>query len=156
MFKLVTSGMDILPYSNSLSWSSDVDTLGTQLSFDSIKDLAEGQVVSLYETDKELIRGIVIKKTDKTNTFSYVVQDYSFYLRNKTLKQFNNMAASECIKSLITDAYLVGNITDIPTLITQIYKDKTLDEIIEDILSKAQSDQGIYYFKEIVGNVLNV
>ena len=65
MFKLVTSGMDILPYSNSLSWSSDVDTLGTQLSFDSIKDLAEGQVVSLYETDKELIRGIVIKKTDK-------------------------------------------------------------------------------------------
>ena len=156
MFKLVTSGMDILPYSNSLSWSSDVDTLGTQLSFDSIKDLAEGQVVSLYETDKELIRGIVIKKTDKTNTFSYVVQDYSFYLRNKTLKQFNNMAASECIKSLITDAYLVGNITDIPTLITQIYKDKTLDEIIEDILSKAQCDQGIYYFKEIVGNVLNV
>ena len=157
MFKLITNYTDILPYSENLSWSSNSDTLGTQLSFDSIKDLAEGQVVSLYESDKELIRAVVIKKTDKTNTFTYVVQDYSFYLKNKIpIIQFTNEKASDCIKDLIGDAYLVGNITDIPTLITQIYRDKTRDEIIEDILSKAQSDQGIYYFKEIVGNVLNV
>lgn len=157
MFKLVTSGMDILLYSNSLSWSSDVDTLGTQLSFDSIKDLAEGQVVSLYETDKELIRGIVIKKTDKTNTFSYVVQDYSFYLKNKIpIIQFTNATVSECIKQLISDAYLAGNITDIPTVINQIYRDTTINDIIEDLLSKARSDQGIYYFRDITGNVLNI
>ncbi|WP_244833368.1 C40 family peptidase [Clostridium sp. BJN0001] len=156
MFKLVTSGIDILPYSNNLSWESNTDTLGTQLSFDTIKDLPECQVLSLFNDDKELIRGVVIKKTDKTNTFSYTVQDYSFYLKNKTLKQFNSMAASECIKSLIGDAYLVGNITNIPTLITQIYKDKTLNEIIGDILEKARADQGIYYFRDITGNVLNI
>lgn len=156
MFRLVTNRVDILQYSNNLSWESNADTLGTQLTFDTIKDLAEGQVVSLYESDNELIRGVIIHKSDKTNTFSYTVQDYSFYLKNKTLKQFNNLQASECIKSLIGDAYLQGNITDIPTLITQIYKDKTLVEIIDDILAKSSNDQGIRYFREIEGNKLNI
>lgn len=157
MFKLITNNADILPYSENLEWNSDSDTLGTQLSFESIKDLAEGQVVSLYETDKELIRAVVIKKTDKTNTFSYVVQDYGRYLNNTiTIIQFTNQKASDCIKELIADAYLVGNITDIPTLINQIYRDKKINEIIEDILNKAKLDQGICYFKEINGNELNV
>jgi cell wall-associated NlpC family hydrolase len=156
MFKLITNKADILYNSNSLSWTSDIDTLGTQLSFSSIKDLYDGQVVSLYEGENELIRGIVLNKTDNKNYFNYVVQDYSFYLKSKKLKQFNSMQASECIKSLISDAYLVGDITDIPTLITQIYKDKTLDEIISDILEKAEADQGIKYIKEIVGNKLNI
>ncbi|WP_061313876.1 3D domain-containing protein [Clostridium botulinum] len=156
MFRLVTNRVDILPYSNNLSWESNADTLGTQLTFDTIKDLAEGQVVSLYESDNELIRGVIIHKSDKTNTFSYTVQDYSFYLKNKVLKQFNNLQASECIKALIKDAYLQGNITNIPTLITQIYKDKTLAEIIDDILSKSSNDQGIRYIREIEGNKINI
>ncbi len=156
MFRLVTNRVDILPYSNNLSWESNADTLGTQITFDTIKDLAEGQVVSLYESNNELIRGVIIHKSDRTNIFNYTVQDYSFYLKNKTLKQFNNLQASECIKALIGDAYLQGNITDIPTLITQIYKDKTLAEIIDDILAKSSNDQGIRYFREIEGNKLNI
>ncbi len=156
MFKLVTNRVDILPCSNNLSWESNADTLGTQLTFDTIKDLAEGQVVSLYESDTELIRGIIIHKSDKTNIFNYTIQDYSFYLKSKVLKQFNNLQASECIKSLIGDAYLIGDITEIPTLITQIYKDKTLAEIIDDILARSSNDQGIRYFREIEGNKLNI
>lgn len=156
MFKLVTNNTDILNNSNNLSWSSDIDTLGTQISFDTIKNLEYGQVVSLWETDTELIRGIVKDKTAKKNTFNYVVQDYSFYLKNKTLKQFNNLAASECIKELVKDAYIVGNITDIPTIITKIYKDKTLDEIISDILETAEYEQGVKYVKDITGNVMSI
>lgn len=156
MFKLITDKSDILYNSDNLSWSSDIDTLGTQLSFDSIKDLYYGQVVSLWETDTELIRGIVKNKTTKKNTFSYIVQDYSRYLKNKTMKQFNNLEASECIKELVKDAYLIGEITDIPTLITKMYRDKTLDEIISEILQIAEDDQGIKYVKEIIGNVINI
>ncbi|NFN09399.1 3D domain-containing protein [Clostridium botulinum] len=156
MFRLVTNRVDILQCSNNLSWESNADTLGTQLTFDTIKDLAEGQVVSLYESDTELIRGIIIHKSDKTNIFNYTIQDYSFYLKSKVLKQFNNLQASECIKSLIGDAYLIGDITEIPTLITQIYKDKTLAEIIDDILARSSNDQGIRYFREIEGNKLNI
>lgn len=156
MYKLMTKGIDILPYCNNLSWSSDVDTLGTQITFDSDKDLLEGQVVSLFETDTEKIRGIVIKKTINKFTFNYTVQDYSFYLKNKMIKQFNKLNATECIKSIISGAYLQGSICDIPTQITQIYKDKSLDEIITDILEQATNDQGIEYVKEINGNRLDV
>ena len=156
MFKLITKNTDILYNSNSLAWTSDSDTLGTQLSFTSIKDLYEGQVVSLYNDDNELIRGIVLNKTENKNYFNYVVLDYSFYLKSKKLKQFNAMPASECIKSLVADAYLVGDITEIPTLITQIYKDKSLGDIISDILEKAEADQGIKYIKEIISNKLYI
>lgn len=156
MFKLVTNKSDILYNSNNLSWDSDIDTLGTLLSFDTIKDLYYGQVVSLWETDTELIRGIVKNKKTKRNTFNYTVQDYGFYLKNKIFKQFNGLEASGCIKELVKDAYIVGNITDIPTLITKIYKDKTLDEIITDILQIAENDQGVKYVKDIVGNVINI
>ena len=157
MFKLITKNADILYNSNNISWNSDIDTLGTQLTFDSIKDLCEGQVVSLYEGDNELIRGIIINKVDNRNTFSYTVQDYSFYLKNKVpIIQFNGEQASECIKQLISDAYLVGSISEIPTPITYNYRGETISDIIDDILEKAEADQGIKYVREIEGNKLYI
>lgn len=156
MYKLVTSNTDIIYNSNSLSWSSDTDTLGTQLTFESIKNLLEGAVVSLFNDSKELIRGVIIKKTENKNTWSYVVQDYSFYLKNKILIQFNGINASSGISSILNQAYIQGDIVEIPTLITQIYKNKTLSEIIDDILEQSKKDQGIEYFKEIEANILYI
>lgn len=155
MFKLITKNVNIIDSSNNISWYSDSDTLGTQLTFDSIKDLCEGQVVSLYESDSELIRGIVIKKTFKENTYSYVVQDYGFYLKNKPpIVQFNKQSADSCIEHLIKDAYLIGSISEIPTEITQIYRGQSIADIIDDILEKAEADQGKKYIREIEGNKL--
>lgn len=155
IFKLITKNADILYNSNNISWNSDIDTLGTQLTFDSIKDLCEGQAVSLYEGDSELIRGIVINKSNNEKTFSYTVQDYSFYLKNKVpIVQFNEQQASECIKQLISDAYLIGSISEIPTPITYNYRGETISDIIDDILEKAEADQGKKYIREIEGNKL--
>ena len=157
MFKLITKNADILYNSNNIAWSSDADTLGTQLTFDSIKDLCEGQVVSLYESENELIRGIVIKKSSKKNTYSYVVQDYGFYLKNKPpIVQFNKQSADSCIEHLIKDAYLVGSISEIPTEITKIYRGQSIADIIDDILKIAEADQGKKYIREIEGNKLYI
>ena len=157
MFKLMTKNADIIGSCNNISWSSDKDTLGTQLTFDSIKDLFEGQMVSLYESDNELIRGIVINKTDNRNTFNYTVQDYGFYLKNKVpIIQFANETASECIRNLISDAYLAGDICDIPTIVNYTYREKSISDIIDDILENAEADQGVKYVREIVGNKLNI
>ncbi|NFO89155.1 hypothetical protein FDC58_17755 [Clostridium botulinum] len=150
MYKLVTDNIDIMYNSNNIQWNTDTDTLGTQMSFDTIKDLYEGQVVSLFSDDRELVRGIIVEKTWNRWTFSYVVQDYSFYLKNKIpFKQFNRMKASDCIVSLLGEAYMTGSIVNIPTIITEMYRGKTRLDIIDDILEKAQNDQGIEYFKEI-------
>lgn len=157
MYKLVTDGTDILYNSNSLSWSDTSDSLGTQLSFDSIKNLYMQQVVSLYLFNKEIFRGVVINKTEKYKgiSYNYVVQDYSYYMNNKVIKQFNNLQADKAINSLLSEAYIIGQITKIPTLINQIYK-KSINEIIDDILKKATDDQGIDYVKELEANILYV
>lgn len=157
MYRLITDGKDILYNSNNLSWGDTDDSLGTQLSFDTLKDLYMQQVVSLYLFDKEIFRGVVINKTEKYGgiSYKYVVQDYSYYMNNKIIKQFNNMQADKAISSLLSEAYTNGEITIIPTLITQIYKD-SVNEIIDDILEKATDDQGIEYVKELEANILYI
>jgi len=156
MYKLITENTDILYNSNSISWNSDIDTLGTQLSFESIKDLYEGAVVSLFSGSRELIRSVIIDKTWNRRTQTYTTKDYSRYLKNKVIKQFNNIKASDAINSLLSEAYITGNIVEIPTLISKTYKNKNLSEIIDDILEQAKGDQGIEYFKEIESNILYV
>lgn len=156
MYRLISGGVDLLPNSNNVSWSSDKDTLGTQLSFESTVSIGRGAVVSLFSDPKELFRGVVIHRSQKRWTWSYVVQDYTFYLKNKVIKQFNNICASDAIQSLLGEAYIVGNVVDIPTIINKIYKNKTRSEIIDDILIQAEQDQGIKYFQEIEGDILYI
>ena len=156
MYKLIVQNADIINDCENITWNSDSDTLGTQLSFETIKEFPTGSVVQLYNDSKELFRGIAIKPVQKRWTCSYTCQDYSFYLKSKLIKQFNGVRASEAIKSLLGEAYIVGDIADIPTTVTHIYKNNTLADIIEDILKKAKEDQGLEYFKEIEGNVLYI
>lgn len=156
MYKLIVENTDIINDCENITWNNDSDTLGTQLSFDTIKEFPVGSVVSLWNDNREIFRGIALKPTQKRWTYSYTCQDYSFYLKGKLIKQFNGMSASEAIKSLLGEAYITGNVVDIPTQITKIYKNNTLADIIEDILKQSKDDQGLEYFKEIEGNTLYI
>lgn len=153
--KVITSNVDISNFSNNYSWTNDTDTLGTQLTFDSIKNIPDSAVISLYLNGAEYFRGVVINKDTKRWTYSYTVQDYSFYLKNGVIKQFNSMSVSDAIKSLASECYLISDIADIPTIINHIYIDE-IGNIINDMLDKAEKDQGIKYFKEIIANKLIV
>ncbi|WP_042264647.1 hypothetical protein [Clostridium butyricum] len=62
---VITSGVEIKNFCNHFNWSSDADTLGIQLTFDSIKDIPEGAVVSMLWSGKEYFRGIVLKQIQK-------------------------------------------------------------------------------------------
>ena len=147
-YKLMYKTVDLLPFSNSVSWNSDIDTLGTQLTFESVKDVEVGAVISLFINNKEYFRGVVITKNEGRWYYSYTVNDYSFYLQNKAVKQFNNVAASEAIKSLMAENYIQADTVNIPTKINQIYKTSYAD-MIDDMLEQAEQDQGVEYFKEI-------
>lgn len=158
MYKIIVNSEDIINYCNSIGWNCDSDSLGTQLSFDSIKEIPTGTVVQLYNDDTELFRGIVLKPTQKRWTWTYTCQDYSFYLKNNkvAIKQFNGISASEAIKSLLDENYLTYNIPDIPTIINQFYTNKAYSEIIDDILKQATEDQGLNYFYEIQGDIFYI
>lgn len=149
MHKLIVGGVDILPKSNNLGWKSDADTLGTELSFDSLYNLPEGTVNSLYINDKEYIRAIVKNKSEGKFSYSYTCIDYSFYLKNEIIKQFNKVAASSAISSLLKEYGIKSKIVSIPTKITKIYKDEAISAVIDDILEQAEKEQGIKYFKEM-------
>ncbi len=156
MYKLICKNTDILPRSNNITWSSDIDTLGTQLSFDSLYNLAEGSIVSLFINNKEYLRTIVVKKSEGKINFNYTCFDYSWYLKNEVIKQFNSVSASTAIKSLLSERNIKSNIVNIPTKIKKIYKDQTIASIIDDILAQAQKEQGIKYFKEMQVNTLAI
>ena len=154
MYKLIANNTDILPKSNSISWTSDIDTLGTELLFDSLVDLSEGTIVSLYINNKEYIRAIVIKKSEGAFSFNYTCFDYSWYLKNEVIKQFNGLSASSSISSLLNEYGIKNSVVSIPTRIKKIYKDEAISAIIDDILSQAEQEQGIKYFKEMQVNIL--
>lgn len=149
MYKLIVGGVDILPKSNNLGWKSNADTLGTELSFDSLYSLPEGAVNNLYINNKEYIRAIVKNKSEGKFSYSYTCIDYSFYLKNEIVKQFNKVAASSAISSLLKEYGIKSKIVSIPTKITKIYKDMAISAVIDDILEQAEKEQGIKYFKEM-------
>jgi hypothetical protein len=148
MYRLTANGIDILPKSNNLSWNSDIDTLGIELSFDSLYDLAEGSITSLFINGKEYIKAIIVKKTDGKFSYSYTCFDYSFYLKNEVIKQFNTNA-SKALSTLLNEYFIKSSIVNIPTKINKIYKDESIASIIDDILEQSEKDQGIKYFREM-------
>lgn len=154
-YNLMYKTVDLMPFSNNISWNSDADTLGTQLSFECVKDIDEGSVINLFINGVEYFRGVIINKTEGRWYFSYVVNDYSFYLKNKTIKQFNKIPASDAISSIMGECYIQADVVSIPTKINKIYKTSYAD-MIDDILEQAQADQGVEYFKEIDVTTLRI
>lgn len=158
MYKIIVNNINIIDYCNTITWSSDSDSLGTQLGFESTKEIETGTVVQLFNNDTEIFRGIALKPIQKRWTYSYTCQDYSYYLKNNkiAIKQFNGISASDAIKSLLDEAYLTYDIVDIPTQINQFYTNTDASSIIDDILKQASSDQGNSYFKELQGNIVYI
>ena len=132
-----------------VSWKNSVYELSTQLSFETaktdnayLKDLIYtpklGDIVQMV-TNIEVFRGVIIK-TDDGDKFKnkYNAVDLGWYL-NKTSQtyQFRQMPTSKAVRQICVDMSIpVDSIADIDTEITEIYFDKTISDILKDILSK--------------------
>jgi hypothetical protein len=158
MYKIIVNNTDIIGYCGNIGWNGDSDSLGIQLNFVSIKEIPNGTVVQIFNDNTEIFRGIALKPTKKRFVYSYVCQDYSYYLKNNKvdIKQFNGMTTSDAIGSLVSENYLTYSIPTIPTVINKFYSNKSYSDMIDDILSIAESDQGTSYFYEIIGDVFYI
>ncbi len=89
--------------------------------------------------DKEDFRGVIIEVDDGAMYENkYTAVDVGWYL-NKTTDtyQFTSMRADDCIKKICNDLYIpIVLIPELSTLITQIYIDKPVSDVIKDILDK--------------------
>ncbi|EPY2294039.1 XkdQ/YqbQ family protein [Clostridium sporogenes] len=149
---------EIIGQCNNLSWSNDIDTLATSLSFDSILDLAEGRSKIILKKDKVTIfEGVVVSKTNKENVHSYTAMDYAWYLnKNKYVMQFRNMNAKSAIQQICSKVGIRNNITRLTTRINKLYYQETLSDIIKDILEQCKREIGTNYIMEMQGKTLYI
>lgn len=151
-----------------LSWSSNEDSLGIELTFElayndskyfKSYDLIDiGDHIALFSAGK-LIQKFIIVDESVSGRFgkSYTAFDYSWYLnKNQTVIQFKKIAASQAIQKLLDKQGIKHNITKIKTLITHIYKGEVISDIIADILEQATAETGNKYRVEMDKDVLTI
>ena len=116
-----------------------------------------GDVIAL-SNEKELFKGVVLDITTSKFVKNIKCLDYCFYLnKNKILKQFEEISASDAIKQLLQEAQApIGTISSFATSISKIYNSNTVAEIIDDILNQVNNELGTKYLLEFEDNKFNV
>ncbi|MGB6128818.1 MAG: hypothetical protein WBG30_08715 [Psychrilyobacter sp.] len=161
--------IDITKFSGNVTLSDSLDTLGAAFNFDIARNFNDpnfatseivetGNVIEFKNRGEVVFLGIIV--TIGTEKFKKSIKclDPSFYLnKNKLIKQFKNISASDAIKNMCNQIGVkTGDIDNIATSITKIYKDKTVAEIIKDILTQVLDETGKKYKLEINKGGLDV
>lgn len=154
--------INITKYISSLNWKNSLGALGTELSFSVVRKstsidapdldyIKVGTKLLLTNGENEIFRGIIVTLGTELLKQSITALDFAFYLnKSKTIKQFRDVSASLAISSLLSEFRVpVGEIVNIPTNITKIYKGNTVAEIIIDILKQATDESSIKYRLEM-------
>lgn len=154
---------NITPLIGNLSWSSNIDALGVELTFDYAYNDSKylkpydivkiGDHVTLLNNGKVVGRFIVVDESVSGRSGkSYTAFDYAWYLnKSGVIIQFKKLAASKAIQKLLDKQGVKHKITPIKTSITQIYKGEAVSDIISDILEQATEETRTKYRMEMDG-----
>ncbi|MFD2671809.1 XkdQ/YqbQ family protein [Marinicrinis sediminis] len=161
--------IDLSPLISNLTWTSNIDTLGMELSFnfaindtryfEQYNDLLEtGDQVVLLNGSKVLNYFIVVKEMSNGRyAKSYICFDRAWYLnKNETVIQFKKATATDAIQKLLDRFNIKHNIASMNTLITKIYKDITLIDIINDILYQVYFETKNVYRLEMDKDIVTI
>lgn len=161
--------VDITSLSGNITLSDSLDTLGAAFNFDIARNFNDsnfatseivetGDVIEFKNKGEIVFIGVIISIGIEKFKKSIKCLDPSFYLnKNKLIKQFKNISASDVIKNMCNQIGVkTGDIDNISTSITKIYKNKTVAEIIKDILAQVLDETGEKYKLEINKCLLDV
>jgi len=152
---------NITPLVGSISWSSNVDELGMQLSFDiaynddrfhPVNPCEIGDMVILRNGGYEITRTIIVDESKGGRSpVSYTAFDFAFYLNKSTaIYQFNGASANEAITKICNDFNIpTGIITTTPISINKIYNGETVSDILYDIVQQVEWNQQHDYLFEM-------
>lgn len=159
--ELYANGNRITNIVGNLSWNNSIYELSTTMTFETPKTdgayLTEliyvpqvGDIIQQV-TNTEIFRGVVRDVDDgDANINKYTVVDLGWYMnKTKQTYQFKSIAASDAIRELCAD--LSVNIVMLPeldTVIDEIYFDKTVSDILTDILDKCPGDYNYDFVPE--------
>jgi prophage tail gpP-like protein len=151
-----------------LTWSSNIDALGMELSFDYAYndnryfvnyDLVDVGDQIVLMNDKKVLHYFIVVKSSVSGRFgkSFTCFDRAWYLnKNETVFQFKKATASQAIEKLLDKFGVKHRIAKMTTSITKIYKDMTVSDIILDILDQVRQETGIKHRMEMDKDVLTI
>lgn len=159
--ELYANGSRITNIVGNLSWNNSIYELSTTMTFETPKTdgayLTEliyvpqvGDIIQQV-TNTEIFRGVVRDVDDgDANINKYTIVDLGWYMnKTKQTYQFKSITASNAIMELCAD--LSVNIVMLPeldTVIDEIYFDKTVSDILTDILDKCPGDYNYDFVPE--------
>jgi hypothetical protein len=151
--RLYANDADITKVVGNLSWKNSIYELATTMSFETaksdaafLKDLIYvpqvGDIIRMV-TNAEIFRGVITKVDDGDKDCNkYTIVDLGWYL-NKTSQtyQFKDITASDAINEICNDLSIkIAMLPELTTNIKQIYFDKTISDILTDILDQCSGD----------------
>lgn len=170
MYKLYVNNKDVTDYARDLTWSDSVDTLGVQLEFDlavnrydsnfkHLYDIGLGNIVQLINTvTKETIfQGIIVTESPQEKTSNFLCYDFAWYLNKSTVvKQFRGLSGKNCIEELCKEAGIKVVVKGLHNTIDKIYKDKSISDVIYDIIEQCTKYTTKKYYIEMLEDTLYI
>lgn len=159
---------DLTAVSGNVVLNTSMETLGATLTFDLARNFndinfATCEIVSVGDVvvlsnEKEMFKGVVLDITTSKFAKNIKCLDFCFYLnKNKVLKQFEEISASDAITQLLQEANApIGEVSQISTSISKMYNSNTVAEIISDILEQANNELGTKYLIQFEDNKFNI
>lgn len=146
-FKLFLNKIDITKMVANIKFSDSIDTLGAQLTFDVAREfyghVELGDVVVFNINGITIFIGLIVSRNIQELTFECTCYDFAWYLNKSTVvKQYKNVKGDEVIKSICQEVGIKVKVQGAVAIIDTIYKDKTIIDVIKDVLDKSTQING--------------
>lgn len=144
---LYLNSLNITKMSSNINLSDNIDALGAEFSFDIAREYYDGVELGnlvIFKVDGNIVfQGIVVAINIQELSTTCTCFDFAWYLNKSTVvKQYKNIKGIEAIKSLCTEMGVKVKVEGVEGTIDCIYKDKTISEVIQDILNKSTQING--------------
>nr|DAX52550.1 MAG TPA: 43 kDa tail protein [Caudoviricetes sp.] len=169
MYKIVVKDKDVSEIIGNLTWRDTVDTLGVEVDFELpvnrydkkfefLYDITLGDPIQILNDKGEtLVQAIIVSETPNGKITSFTAYDMAWYLNKSTvIKQFKKMIGNDCIKSLCKEIGIKVEVSGLDTKIDKIYKDKSISDVIKDIIEQCSQFNSKKFFIEYDKDTLRI
>lgn len=169
MYKVMIKDIDVTDYISDLNWRDSVDTLGVEVDFTLAVNRYDKNLEFLYSitlgdpiqvinsVGETLIQAIIVTESPNGKTTNFTAYDMAWYLNKSTIiKQFKKMIGNDCIKSLCKEIGIKVEVSGLDTKIDKIYKDKSISDVIKDIIEQCSQFNSKKFFIEYDKDTLRI
>lgn len=169
MYKVMIKDIDVTDYISDLNWRDTVDTLGVEVDFtlavnrydknlEFLYSITLGDPIQIINSAGEtLIQAIIVTESPNGKTTNFTAYDMAWYLNKSTIiKQFKKMVGNDCVKALCEEIGIKVEVSGLDTKIDKIYKDKTISDVIKDIIEQCSQFNSKKFFIEYDKDTLRI